>query len=180
MRAPRSSIAIVAAACALPLAGCGSSDEGLLSSRQAARLSSALESARRAVDDDPPRCNEARDAAQRGVSRAANLPPSVDPDLQANLKDGFNRLVDTINSECGAADEETTPTPTPTVTATPTETPEETPTPSPTPTPEETPTPEPSPTPTVTATTTPDTGGSSGDEASSEGVRQVGDNVDGE
>src|SRR4051794_21184824 len=99
MRAPRLPIAFVALAVALPLGGCGSSDDkGLLTARAANRLESALEDARRAVDDG--KCNQARAAAQRGAARASKLSSRTDQALQRNLQDGFNRLVDRINAEC--------------------------------------------------------------------------------
>src|SRR3954468_17438372 len=106
MSSPPSRIAVlVVAAVAPPLAGCGSSDQGLLSSKQAAKLRSPLEAARRAVDDH--RCNAARQYAQRGAARAGNLSSRVDADLQRNLQQGFNHLVDEINSRC---DKEASPT----------------------------------------------------------------------
>jgi cell division septation protein DedD len=153
----------------LPLAGCGSSNEGLLTARQAARLSSVLEAARRAADDD--QCSKARGYAQKGADRASRLGSSVDSKLQRNLVEGFNHLSDQINSECGkrakpTATETATPTATETATPTPTETP------SPTPTPTQTATPTPTPTATATPTSTPDTGGSS-----PEPSRGIGDNL---
>jgi hypothetical protein len=171
MPALRPLVTLLIAAAALPLAGCGSGDEGLLSSRQASRLSDALEDARRAVDDG--RCGAAREAAQRGSDGAASLPERVDTELQRNLQDGFNHLVDRINAEC--AEEEPEPEPTPDET----ETPEPTPTPTPTPTE----TPEPTPTPTVTPdptpTVEPDTGGTPGEEPSDEPVRGINDDLEG-
>jgi hypothetical protein len=176
MSAARLRTAVLVLAVALPLAGCGSSsDAGLLSSKQASKLRSPLESARRAIDDG--KCNTARAQAQKGADRAANLSSRVDAKLQRNLQDGFNHLVDTINSEC--AKDSKTPTPTvtdtPTVTETPTETATETATPTDTVTPE--------PTETTTATPTPDTGGTDGEGTSTgdgtgDSVRQVGSQGD--
>ena len=175
MSAPRLRIAALLAALVLPVAGCGSGGEGLLSQSQAKKLRTELEDARRAVDDDPQRCRAARAAAQRGSARAAALPAKVDRKLQKNLQTGFNRLVDRVNEECGrdrVPKKTPTPeaTPTPTVTAEPTAEPTVTAEPTPTPTP----TPEPTPEPTVTVDPTvtpdaPDTG-----DTSAEGVRQVG------
>jgi hypothetical protein len=171
MRAPRSLIALAAAAAVLPLAGCGSSgDEGLLTAKQAHRLSAWLEASRRAADDG--RCNVAREAAQNGADRASALSSNVDHALQRNLVQGFSHLVDTINSECGA-DEKATPTPTATETPTPTATATQTAAPTPTPTATETPSPTPTPTATATETATPDTGGAS------EPQRGIGDSTDG-
>src|SRR3954462_3539058 len=114
MSAARLRIAVLALAAVVPLAGCGSSsDNGLLSAKQAAKLRSPLEAARRAVDDG--KCNVARQAAQKGVDRAVKLSSRVDAKLQRNLQDGFNHLVDTINSECA---KDSTPTATPAETAT--------------------------------------------------------------
>jgi len=99
MSSPRSRIAIVAAAATVALAasGCGSSDKGLLTARQANRLESPLERARRAVEAGD--CADARREAQTGSERAAALSSRVDSELQRNLQDGFNRLVDRINAE---------------------------------------------------------------------------------
>jgi hypothetical protein len=171
MRAPRPLLALLAAAVVLPAAGCGSSDEGLLTARQANRLENHLEDARRAVDAG--RCNTARAAAQDGADRASKLSSNVDTQLQRNLQDGFNHLVDVVNSECGA-DEEATPTATATETATPTPTATETAEPTPTPTATATETAVPTPTATATETATPDTGGTD----SGEPVRGIGDNLD--
>src|SRR3954447_21981718 len=97
---------MVLAALALPVAGCGQGDQGLLTARQAAKLRAQLEDARRAVDAD--RCQAARAAApsgraaaQSGSERAAALPARVDARLQRNLQNGFNHLVDAVNQECG-------------------------------------------------------------------------------
>src|SRR5690349_5814000 len=160
MSAARSRIAVVVLAAALPLAGCGSSDKGLLTAREANRLASPLKRAQAAVVAG--RCGVARQEAQLAADRTANLSSRVDAKLQRNLADGFNHLVDTINSEC-AKQEESTPTPTVTTTVTETPTPTVTETETPTPTKTATPTPSPSPTvtvsptTTVTATPTPDT-----------------------
>src|SRR3954447_8174581 len=132
MSAPRLPLAMLLGALALPVAGCGSADQGLLTPKQASKLRAELEDARRAVDDDPQRCKAARSAAQRGSEKAAQLPARVDEKLQRNLQQGFNHLVDQVNQECGA-DKVPKKTPTPTPTATPEEE-----TPTPTPTPEET------------------------------------------
>ena len=173
MRPPRPLIAVLATAVVLPLAGCGSSNKGLLTAHQAARLIAPLEAARRAADAN--HCTTARSAAQRGADRASNLGSNVDTGLQRNLVDGFNHLIDVVNSECGQ-DAQKSPTPTPTETPSPTPTPTPTETPSPTPTPTPTPSPTPSVVPSVTATATPtpDTGGAQGQ---SNSVRQVGQNL---
>jgi hypothetical protein len=182
MRASRLPLAFVALAVALPLAGCGSSDDqGLLTARASNRLESALEDARRAVDDG--KCNEARAAARRGADRASKLSSRIDEDLQRNLQDGFNHLVDQVNQECGRdEDPKRTPTPTSTPEETATPTPEVTETPTATATATATPTATATAVPTATATATPDTGGSDGgdegDQGSSDAVRQVGDNLD--
>src|SRR4051794_7273315 len=99
MSAPRLRLAMLLAALALPVAGCGQGDQGLLTARQAAKLRTQLEDARRAVDAQ--RCQAARAAAQRGSERAAGLPSRVDARLQRNLQNGFNHLVDVVNQECG-------------------------------------------------------------------------------
>jgi hypothetical protein len=178
------------AALALPVAGCGGGGEGLLTDRQASRLRAELEDARRAIDESPQRCGQARDAAQRGAERVAALPARVDRELQRNLREGFNHLADQVNAECGADREPRKtrtpePTPTPTVTAEPTPTP--TVTAEPTPTPTETAEPTPTPTETAVPTVTPDTGGtddgggtiapgnSEDSNAGGNGVRQVGE-----
>lgn len=162
MPAPRLLIALCSAALALPVAGCGESDKGLLTGAKADRLSESLSDARAALDDQ--RCRAAREAAQQGASRASALGSKVDAELRDNLVEGFNHLVDEVNAGCDRP--EPTPTPTPTVEETPTvvETPTEEPT--------EVPTEEPTPVPTVTAeptvelTTPPeDTGGTDFEES---------------
>jgi hypothetical protein len=153
MPSPRSTrVLAVAAVLAAAAVGCGSSDDGLLTSSQANDLRSTLNNASAAVRDG--RCDNARQAADTGAERVRDLPESVDPDLQDNLAEGFSHLTDRINAEC-AAEEEATPTPTPSVTETPSPTPTVTPTPSPTPTP----TPTPTVTPEPTVTVDPGTGG---------------------
>src|SRR4051812_5156632 len=116
MSAPRRpTVLLLMAALALPVAGCGQSDKGLLSPKQASNLRADLEDARRAADDQ--RCQAARAAAQRGSERAAALPSRVDARLQRNLQNGFNHLVDRVNAECGADRvPKKTPTPEPTAT----------------------------------------------------------------
>ena len=172
MRPPRPLLALAAAAVVLPVAGCGNSDKGLLTSHQANRLDHSLEAARRAADAN--HCSTARSEARAGAERASRLGRNVTIKLQRNLQNGFNHLVDTINADCGK-DERSTPTPTPSATPspTPTATSTSTPSPSPTPTPTPTPSPTPSPTTTATPTDTPDTGGT----GSGDPVRQVGDNL---
>ncbi len=164
MPAPRLIVALAASALALPIAGCGQSDKGLLTSRQADRLNAQLSDARAAVDAH--RCTPARQAAQKGADRAAALPARVDAKLRNNLVKGFNHLNDEINTGCDKPAKKT-PTPTPTATPTETATPPPTPTPTPTPSPSPTPTPTPQETSTpdssVPPTTTPDTGGAQGD-----------------
>jgi hypothetical protein len=161
----------------LPAAGCGSSDKGLLTARQANRLKTHLEDARRAVDAG--KCNTARAAAGDGADRASKLSSNVDTKLQRNLQDGFNHLVDEINQECGQ-DQQATPTATATETPTPTPTATQTAEPTPTPTATPTETPAPTPTATPTETATPDTGGTGGTGGTNSGdpVRGIGDNLD--
>lgn len=158
-------ITALLAALALAAGGCGNAQKHLLSQTQANRLQATLDKARRAAEAN--HCNEARAYANRGVSQASALSSRVDRKLRANLVDGFNHLVDTINSDCGA---KSTPTPTPTETPTDTPSPSPTASPSPSPTPSPSPSPTPTPTASPTATPTSDTGGTSGDGTSTNGT----------
>jgi hypothetical protein len=143
---PRSVIlkVLAAAALALPVAGCGSSDKGLLNKKQSKALSQIVDNAQNATDKT--RCSNISTQANEGVARVQRM-QSLDPDLRQNLVEGFQHLDETAQTDCA----KTTPTPTETPTATATVAP-------PTPTPTETattPTPTPSPTPTATTTEVP-------------------------
>lgn len=157
-------LALVAAA-VTGAAGCGASDEGQLSARQASRLRSAVNDAREAADKN--RCDPARAAAARGSSRVSDLPASVDAKLQDNLQQGFSHLTDRINAECLQPEATPTPTPSATATAAPTDTPSPTPTPSSTSSPTPSPTPSATASPEPSATPTTGTGGTSPDEGDS-------------
>src|SRR5512132_3215027 len=122
---------------AAAVSGCGNAQKHLLTPKQAAKLLASLRAADRAATNK--QCSTARRAAEQGASRASALSDNVDRQLRANLVDGFNHLVDRINSDC--AKPEKTPTPTPEPTPTPTSTPSPTPTPTPSPTPTPTPSP---------------------------------------
>jgi len=173
------------AALALPVAGCGGGGgEGLLTDKQASKLRAEVENARRAVEEDPQRCGQARNAAQRGADRVEALPARVDRELRRNLRDGFAHLADQVSAECGQDREprrtptpEATPTATPTVTAEPTATPTETAEPTAVPT--ETAEPTPITTETAAPTVTPEEGETEGGTVApgedTEGVRQVGE-----
>lgn len=139
MPAPRHIPALVAAALALLVAGCGDSGEGLLSAEQAAGLTEKLDAAQQALDND--RCLYAQKVALEGADEASQ-PRSVDAALQRNLVDGFNQLAAEAENACAEEPEET-PTPTAEATEVPTEAPTEAPTEVPTEAPTEAPTEEP-------------------------------------
>jgi hypothetical protein len=142
--APRPAIlAALAAALALPVAGCGSSSKGLLSNKQANQLTTYVQNAQNAADKQ--RCDAVAFQAQRGLERVQQL-SKIDKDLKQNLEDGFAHLQQTAQTDCDKA----APTETPTETATV----EDTPTPTPTETETAPPTPTPTPTPTATETVT--------------------------
>ena len=142
------------------LAGCGDSGSELIPERTAARMIEQVDAVESAMSQDPPRCQDARNAARAGRRRAAALSSRVDDELKDNLVAWFEHLEDEARRECDRRQEpKETPTPSPTAT----EEPEETPEPSPTATeepeePEETPTAEPTAEPTVEPTVDPGVG----------------------
>lgn len=78
------------------LVGCGS--DKLLDGSSADELRVSVANVQQAVADG--RCDEARAAADEGLSRVDRLPSSVDSALVDNLRTGFERLQATIASDC--------------------------------------------------------------------------------
>ena len=151
---------LIAAAAA---AGCGDTGDDLVPERTAARMIEFVDQVEAAIDADPPRCADARNAARSGRRRAVGLSSKVDEDLKQNLIDWFEHLEDEARKECNRR-QEPKETPTPDPTETPTAEPTETATPEPTPT--ATATPDATPTQTATPEPTPEspTGASGVDE----------------
>jgi hypothetical protein len=152
---PRTSVPLALSCAVVALTGCGGSN--LLDGSTAQDLQQSLTSVSDAVDAG--QCSAARKAARTGLQRVGDLPSSVDKDLRARLRTGFEELQDRIGTDCKA---ETTTEETPTTTAAPETTTETAPVdPAPETTTTETTTPDG--TTTDDTTTTPDDGSGNGD-----------------
>ena len=144
------------------LAACGEGASGGIPSANAGDLKSQITDVEQAVQDN--RCSDVPGQLRQVDEGIDDLPPSVDEQLVANLRDGADRLRRLAAEECNAAPQEPTqtettevePTPTQTETTAPTTTPAETtptatapppPTTTPAPPPEPAPAPEPPPPP---------------------------------
>ena len=150
--------ALSTACLALVVAGCGSADEGKITSAQAGKLTNSLDAAQAAYEKG--KCADARTAAAEGADKVSGLHGKVDDGLRQNLIDGFSHLEKELASNCDKPEETATPTSTATAEPTATEAPTETPSPTPEPTETATPSPEPTVTTEPTASPTPnDTGG---------------------
>ena len=143
---PRPISALVVLAALVPV-GCGGENPAMLTSADASRLTSTVDSVGNAVADGE--CVEALARVQELRVQVASLPARVSTRLRARLQEGVEHLQTQVPAECQEA---TVPTPTPT------EAPVETPTPEATPAPTEAPTETPTP-PVETPTVPPDTGG---------------------
>jgi len=110
--------ALLGAASAL-LVACGSSDDDLVPERDAAALKRYADRVGQAVAAED--CQRASDDIRRAQARVSKLPSKVDPDLRANIEDGFNNLAQQAERDCQGTTE-TTPTETQPTETTPTET----------------------------------------------------------
>ena len=145
---PRPISALVLLAALVP-AGCGGENRAMLTSAEASRLTSTVDSVGNAVADGE--CVEALARVQELRVQVTSLPGRVSTRLRDRLQEGVEHLQTQVPAECQEA---TVPTPAPT------EAPVETPTPEPAPAPTEAPTETPTPTPPAeTPTVPPDTGG---------------------
>lgn len=136
------SLLVVLAAAALGLSSallvaCGDRNH-LIPATAADALNSDLDQASSALDAQE--CRRARRALAQALGRADNLPPSVDPQLRANLAKGLSHASERVRAGCRrktptvTTPTETTPPPTTTTPPTPTQTTTEHTTPPPTPT----------------------------------------------
>jgi hypothetical protein len=155
-------LALLAAAAALAMSGCGQENPKLIPQSQADRLESAVDRVADAADSG--NCDRARVEVERAQARVLELSRKVSTRLKSNIREWLAHVSDRIGTDCSSEPEETptatpteSPTETPTKTATPTETPTETPTKTATPT--ETPTETPTPSPTTGGTEQPNAGG---------------------
>lgn len=121
-------------ALAAGLAGCGSSDSGLLKDNEAELLTTVVDDVERALGEED--CARARREALDGANLVSELRRTVNRKLKRNLREWFEHVADRVEQDCEPEEPEETPTPdptsTPTATATPTATPTATATPSPT------------------------------------------------
>lgn len=145
---PRPISALVLLA-ALVSAGCGGENPAMLTSADASRLTSTVDSIGNAVADGE--CVEALARVQELRVQVTSLPARVSTRLRERLQQGVEHLQTQVPAECQEA---TVPTPAPTEAPVDTPTPEATPAPTEAPTETETPTP-----PDETPTVPPDTGG---------------------
>jgi hypothetical protein len=95
--APRALLAggLTLAACSLAACGGGA---GLLSSDQATNFNAALDSVSTAVQNG--NCAAANNAADSLRNEVANLPPSVNPSLKANLNEGVQKATIYAQTAC--------------------------------------------------------------------------------
>jgi hypothetical protein len=107
--------ATLGVACAL-LVACGSSDEKLIPSNDAASLKRYANQVGVAASNED--CASVNGMVARARARIAALPSSVDPELQQNLIDAFNNLSRVAGRDCQGTTETTTTETTPTETTT--------------------------------------------------------------
>jgi hypothetical protein len=158
-------LALLAAAAALGLSGCGGDDNPrLIPQSRADRLESAVDGVAEAASRGE--CDAALRDVEQAKAEVLELSSRVSQRLKDNINEWLDHVEDRIPTDCEEQGDETpTTTATPeeteteTPTRTPTETPTETPTKTPTETPTETPTQTPTETPTPGGTEQPDNGG---------------------
>ncbi len=90
------------------LVACGEDDSGLIPGADAEAIKEQIGSVEAAVSDED--CVLARQAAERALDQAVQLPARVDRELRQRLNDGLRNLRAVAERECEEGQETTTPT----------------------------------------------------------------------
>jgi hypothetical protein len=101
--------ATLGVACSVLVACGGSNDDNLIPGRDAEALKRYADRVGTAVGQQD--CAEAQTDVARAIKRIGALPATVDPDLRANLEEGFNNLARQAETQCqGTTTTDTTTT----------------------------------------------------------------------
>lgn len=101
--------AALGVACSVLVACGGSNDDNLIPGRDAEALKRYADRVGTAVGRQD--CAEAQTDVARAIKRIGALPATVDPDLRANLEEGFNNLARQAETQCqGTTTTDTTTT----------------------------------------------------------------------
>ena len=100
--------ATLGVACSALVACGGSNSDKLIPSRDAQALKRYADRVGTAVGQQD--CAEAQTDVARAIKRIGALPATVDPDLRANLEEGFNNLARQAEAKCQGTTTEATPT----------------------------------------------------------------------
>ncbi len=100
--------ATLGVACSALVACGGSNDDNLIPGRDAEALKRYADRVGTAVGQQD--CAEAQTDVARAIKRIGALPATVDPDLRANLEEGFNNLARQAEAKCQGTTTEATPT----------------------------------------------------------------------